>query len=555
MKMEFKKSVKGRIAALSLAGVLVATSSIYTYSFAAEKKNVEAPVPNTETVYVMTDAQGGETQRIVSEKGELHYDGYEKETLPVTMEITYTLDGKEVKAKELAGKTGHLVMEIKYRTNTIEKKGNVPFLAITGIVVDNSHFTNTGVDHGKIIEDGNRKVIMAYGFPGVQENLHGEGIVDLGDTVRITGDVKDFKLEGMYTLMTKEIFEELNMEQKFNMDSITSQINELTGGVKQLHEGATQLNKGVGTLDAGAKKMKDGTGALAKGANDLSEGFDNLNAGSSQLKTGADKLAESSTALATGSQTLSEKITDLSTGLNAISAQSSALNAGTQQIISATFASASRELNAQMQKVNPSAQQVTLTPDNYKAVLGKLAQAVPPMAETLAQVEASLDSVLTFQQGLLQYTAGVDQAAGGATLLQNKINDEFNPGMQQLAEGAKTLSAGHNQLNSGIAEAGKGATQLAAGTNELFLKENDLLDGIKMLQEGAGKLEDGTALLDDKVSSELKKLYSNKYIDTLKHVRDVKNSAKSYKSFGKNENYETVTFIYKTDGIEKVEKN
>ncbi len=554
MKRELTNNRKGKIAAIGLATVLVATSSFYTYSFAAEKKTDEAPASNTETVYVMTDAQGGETQRIVSEKGKLHYDGYEKDTLPVTMNIKYTLDGKEVKAKELAGKTGHLVMEIKYRTNSVEKNGNVPFLAITGIVVDNTCFTNIGVDHGKIIEDGNRKVIMAYGFPGVQENLHGEGVVDLGDAVRITGDIKDFELDGMYTLMTKEIFEELNMEQKFDMDSITSQLDELTGGVKQLRDGASQLSKGVGTLSAGAKKMQEGTGALAKGAKDLSNGFENLNAGSNQLKSGADTLSQSVDALAAGSVQLNEKTTELSTGLNAIAAQSGALNQGAAQIVNATFATAGKNLTAEMQKVSAQAPEVVLTPENYKAVLGGLANQIPNMEGALKQIEASLDSVLVFQNGLLQYTGGVNQTAEGAEMLSGTISQKFNPGMQQLATGAKNLSAGHSQLKNGIEQAGKGADKLAAGTNELFLKENDMLDGIKMLQDGAGKLEDGTALLDDKVSSELKKLYSNKYIDTLKHVSNVRNSAKSYKAFGKSGNYDTVTFIYKTDGIQKSEE-
>lgn len=40
--------------------------------------------------------------------------------MPVGMSITYKLDGKEIAAKDLAGKSGKLEMKIKY-TNTSKK--------------------------------------------------------------------------------------------------------------------------------------------------------------------------------------------------------------------------------------------------------------------------------------------------------------------------------------------------------------------------------------------------------------------------------------------------
>ena len=95
---------------LTLIVALIALGSVSITSFAdqgAKKENVNdgikttAKTPaNDETVYLLTDADGREHQRIVSEKGTLHYDGYENAELPVTMKISYTLDGKSHYAGE-----------------------------------------------------------------------------------------------------------------------------------------------------------------------------------------------------------------------------------------------------------------------------------------------------------------------------------------------------------------------------------------------------------------------------------------------------------------------
>ena len=38
----------------------------------------------------------------IRDRGNLHYDGYEKAQLPVTMDISYKLDGKKISAEKLA---------------------------------------------------------------------------------------------------------------------------------------------------------------------------------------------------------------------------------------------------------------------------------------------------------------------------------------------------------------------------------------------------------------------------------------------------------------------
>ena len=592
-----RKKRRKQIIAATTAALVAVTGSVFTYSYATEVKNTDEKFANTETVYVMTDNEGKETQRIVSEKGKLHYDGYAEEVLPAEVKIIYELNGKEIKAENLKGKSGTLKMTIHYDTNRVEGS-SVPMMAVSGIVTDRMHFDNVAVDHGKVLEDGNRIVIMAFGMPGVEENLHCADIVELPDTVTITGEAKDFELDGMYTFMTKEIFEEVNFDNKFDTAALTSKIDEMTGGVKELKEGASQLDEGAGKLQEGAKALKDGTGTLKDGAAALNDGVTALKGGSSQLKDGADKLdagagelnngfgqlTAGSEALVTntntlagaaaqieaGSQQLSTGTGNLNTALGTISANSSALNAGAQQLVNSVFAEANAKLSA-------AGIPVTLTESDYAAKIAGIISANPSAAAVLNPAKAQLDSVVAFKTGLLTYTGGVDQAAAGAASLDGTVKSSLLPGMTQLKNGAAALAGGQSQLNTGISGASAGAGKLKAGTADLvnghkqlgagidkaaagaaqlkdgsallYSSEDELLAGIAQLKAGTEKMKEGTSLFDEKINSELEKIKGSNYLATLKRTADLRNSAKNYRAFGKDGNYESVTFIYKTQGI------
>ena len=108
--MKRENRMKFLIAGLSCALVVSTAAGGMVFADQQEKNKASGKRVNDETVYVMTDAQGKEYQRIVSEQGNLHYDGYEKAQLPVTMDISYKLDGKKISAEKLAGKSGHLEM-------------------------------------------------------------------------------------------------------------------------------------------------------------------------------------------------------------------------------------------------------------------------------------------------------------------------------------------------------------------------------------------------------------------------------------------------------------
>lgn len=94
--------------------------------------------------------------------------------LPVSVGIKYYMDGTEVSPEALAGKTGHLKMEVTY-TNTSKttktvngKKTDIysPFVMVTGMILSTDNFSNITVDNGKVISDGSRNVVVSFWYAG-----------------------------------------------------------------------------------------------------------------------------------------------------------------------------------------------------------------------------------------------------------------------------------------------------------------------------------------------------------------------------------------------------
>ena len=121
-----------------------------------------------------------ETSRVWDAQGnDIYYKGNIEKELPVSINVSYKLDGKALSPSELAGKSGKLTIRFDYENNQYEmKKINgkeervyVPFAIFTGMLFDNQVFDNVEVSNGKLINDGDRTAVVGFAFPGLQEDL------------------------------------------------------------------------------------------------------------------------------------------------------------------------------------------------------------------------------------------------------------------------------------------------------------------------------------------------------------------------------------------------
>lgn len=553
MKKYMKGDRKLKALVLTLIVALVALGGVSMTAFADQSSktgNVNDGITTTsktksndETVYLLTDADGREHQRIVSEKGTLHYDGYENEQLPVTMKISYTLDGKAVTPEKLAGKSGHVVMEINYTNH--QKSGGVyvPFMAVTGMVLDNQYFSNIKVTNGKAVDDGNRNVVVGYSFPGLQSSLGlSRSQLDVPESITVSSDVENFQIETIYTFLTSDVFAEMNIDQSSDLGDLSAQLDKLADGASELIKGTTQLYEGTQKLQAGAKKLTAGTDTLKTGTEDLYTGTKDLKTGAAKLTTGTNHLKTGADTLYSGSSQLKTGTADLSKGLSQISASSASINSGAKQVVDSVLQTASASLQAA--GIN-----VTLTAENYSQVLDQaIAGSQGDAAKQLAGVKAQIENVMTFYKGVLTYTQGVDSAAAGAKQLDGSV-DALAAGAKQISDGASALKTGQDQLSAGINKLNSGAEQLFKGTSQLRTKENDLISGINQLNAGAKQLSEGVDQMAEEGLAKLSKLESSDLAGVFDKIDALENAAKSYKSFGGRGNYDTVKFIFKADAI------
>ena len=104
---------------------------------------------------------------------DVNYTGTTTKEPPVSVTVSYFLDGKKVSYKELAGASGKLKIRYDYgNTATVKKVINgkdemlyVPFTFVTAIMFDNEIFKNPDVTNGKVIDDGDRMIIAGYAIP------------------------------------------------------------------------------------------------------------------------------------------------------------------------------------------------------------------------------------------------------------------------------------------------------------------------------------------------------------------------------------------------------
>ena len=206
--------------------------------------------------------------------------------------------------------------------NGTEKELYVPFMAASAAMLDADNCVNVEVKNGKVISDGDRLIVVGMAFPGLSENLDIskiEGVdIDIPDSFELSADVKDFELNTSVTVVSNEIFSELDVENAVDLDSFKSKI-------KELSDGAEKLSNGTASLYDGIKKLSNGTG-------DLTSGIDKLLAGSQELKNGATELDNGAKKLADGAKTLSDSTGKFSSGLGSAKDGSAKLVDGLGQV-------------------------------------------------------------------------------------------------------------------------------------------------------------------------------------------------------------------------------
>ena len=140
-----------------------------------------------------------------SKGNDIYYQGESNEELPVTMKVTYYLDGQQMDPKDMAGKSGEVKIRFDYYNNsneTVKVKGKnynvkTPFTMVTGMILSSDVFSNIEVTNGKVISDGDKNVVVGLAFPGLKSSLNLASYdklddVDIPEYVEVTAKADKF---------------------------------------------------------------------------------------------------------------------------------------------------------------------------------------------------------------------------------------------------------------------------------------------------------------------------------------------------------------------------
>lgn len=259
-------------------------------------------------------SKDGNTYTWNANGNDVYYEGTATKQLPVSVKIRYELDGQEMSAKDMEGKSGHLKLMISFTNNYSQVKNingksiviHPSYLAGGMLNMSTGKFSNVKCESGKIVNDGTNEMLAFANIPGLNETLKSAGLdkvnnqLGISDDVTVEADVNDFDLGSIMVGMTNEIdlASELGdigsvSELTDGIDQLIEADNQLIDGSKQLYDGTTQLKEQaapltgssdqVRQLSAGAIQLNDGVKALQTGISQYTAGASAINEGVNQL--------------------------------------------------------------------------------------------------------------------------------------------------------------------------------------------------------------------------------------------------------------------------------
>lgn len=559
-----KSSAARRLGASTLAVAMIATSFIGAAgagTFAASKsdstdasstgsysdvfsENSSSKKDKSETVYAILDADGNREKVVVNEwltnksgadeisdtsnlkkientsgdqkytkdgnqltwkadGSDIHYQGTTDEELPVNVNVSYYLNGNEVSASEIAGKSGDVEIHFDYSVNRTEVVDGTsvtkPYTMASAVVLDGDHFSDISVSNGKVVNDGNTNMCIGVAFPGLASNIGlGASGISIPESVVVKAHTDNFQIDGTYTAAMSGVLSDINTS---GASGVESKVSQLESGLDQLVSASDKLLAGTNELKAGIDQLQAGAGTLKNGTQELATGADQL-----------DKSVKSS-----GSDLSSQILTD--DQINAYGAQAKAIaeadkdgkiDAGAQQVTDSIMNDAVKETVRQSVKQsvvgvlvqNAGATSIDQLPTEAQKKINDTADVIAEKAATEAStnttvssgIKAGVKTAMTQTAG----TAASEATVTTATTSNDKIKaavQKLSGQMNALAEGTGKLSAGASKLNSGAGDLYTGTTKLSAGAATLnsgmaqFNKEGihamaDQLNGSQLLSIG-----------------------------------------------------------------------
>lgn len=399
-------------------------------------------------------SKDGNTYTWNAKGNDVYYEGTGTKQLPVSVKLRYELDGQEMSAKDMEGKSGHLKLTISFTNNYSEVKNingksiviHPSYLAGGMLNMSTGNFTNVKCESGKIVNDGTNEMLAFANIPGLNETLRSAGLdkvnnqLGISDDVTVEADVNNFDLGSIMVGMTNEI-------------DLASELGEI-GSVSELTDGIDQLMEADDQLIDGSKQLYDGTTQLKEQAAPLTGSSDQVR----QLSAGAIQLNDGVKALQTGISQYTAGASAINEGVNQLYGipQNTQL---IQQNVNTNLVGGLEDLTANLNAVKMGINQKMETPDMEKlgkqldsalVVINELDTILQRDSGIIKQMDTALQSVQSIIDNLPVLQKELETAETEVMQAQQKNMEAYDANEKTIAKVQGNLDEAKRQLKASI---------------------------------------------------------------------------------------------------------
>ncbi|MGN0702353.1 MAG: hypothetical protein ACI4KL_04150 [Lentihominibacter sp.] len=503
--------------------------------------------------------RGGENLTWEAGGNDIFYQGRTDRELPVKMTVSYKLDGSDISGSELQGKSGDVEIDITY-DNSAKYEGNtVPFVVMTGFLVTDSCLKDIRVDNGKVIDDGEKQIVIGMAAPGLAQAAGiGESDLGLGNSVSIKARAENFAVEDMMTIVTNSVFEDIDTDELEALD-FDDQIKELDNGSKKLMTGTRLLYNGIDTMDSNRESLTGGVHQLDQGASALYSNLENIkdlvSANASYMNYVNGVLSDSLPALKQESADLRNQLEEISS-----SAETDDIKP-VDKVQDITDTSTLREDARKLRELRDKAPEEDKA--SYDAIIADMEKAADNESGMISRINGEIDRANaeiqenaasvdnqseTIQAALADANRIYDDAAK-VQIVKSVINvpGSLGPGKPSWKYISDTLY-GSFFSDGSTPTVVTGAKGLAEGMNALSQSTETLSTGISQLDKGALEVNKGMEKLYSQGIKKIVDLYNNDLKGLTGNLTGLLDAGKGYNSFTETSlsGNGSVKFIYKT---------
>lgn len=455
-------------------------------------------------------SKDGNTYTWNAKGNDVYYEGTATKQLPVSVKIRYELDGQEISANDIQGKSGHLKLTISFTNNYSQVKNingksiviHPSYLAGGMLNMSTGKFSNVKCESGKIVNDGTNEMLAFANIPGLNETLKSAGLdkvnnqLGISDDVTVEADVNDFDLGSIMVGMTNEIDLASELGEIGSVSELTDGIDQLIeaddqliDGSKQLYDGTTQLKEQaapltgssdqVRQLSAGAIQLNDGVKALQTGLTAYTNGVDTLAAGSQQLygiPQGVSQIQNGvSGNLGQGKTNLLDGATQLNEGLKQLEAQVNTLNPTELETMQGQIQTAMGTLGGMQKTINDDIEKLDGLSNSLTIASGKINDINQYNDDLKSDVETLKDHVSVLKDQISNKNNEIDEKNNEIKEQINLINDQINKINQATKDANSNIDTAYTTAVTALNEA-KSAT-------DDVKKQGEIQDAIDKLQK------------------------------------------------------------------------